>query len=104
MILPCLHRFYAMFLLWSLGGTSWDVVFRSLISCLYRLDASLSRICRFGTMPHSFMRRSVCLRAWIISPTVLFFVASAQIDPESTSTSKIVYFLPQLETTGNLPV
>ena len=104
MILPCLHRFYAMFLLWSLGGTSWDVVFMSLISCLYRLDASLSRICRFGTMPHSFMSKSARLRACIVFPSVLFFIASAQIEPESTSTSTIMHFLPQLETTGKFPV
>ena len=104
MILPCLYRFPEMFLWWSSGGTIWYVMVVSLISCLYRVDTSLSRIFRFGTMPHSFMRKSARLRAWIVSPSVLLFIASAQIEPESTSTSTIMYFFPRLETTGSFPV
>ena len=76
----------------------------SVIACWYSLDASLSNTWCVGLIPAACIRSNAFARVKIISPSVLFFIGSAQMELLSTWYSTIMYLLPLLDINGNLPV
>ena len=95
--------FSALFHQWSWGRTSWYVILLVLMASLKSLEHSLSRICCLGAIP---TERSQSMSTWyvqIISPDVLFFIASTRIVLLSLSVRTIMYWNPLLDFFGKQP-
>ena len=96
--------FSEIFRLWSWGRTSWYFVPLFFITSLNSSEHSLSSRYSFGCMPFSFNRSINFCYDIIILPAVLFIVGLLNILLLFSSNSTIMYWFPQNDVMGSLPV
>ena len=75
--------FSAFFALWLLGGTNWYLMFMVIIVIFKAVDASFSMRWKHGLIPRLFKSSVNDVKAFIVSLSLLFFIAVVRMALQS---------------------